>query len=122
VQTVINTPVSQLDVVNTILHVGNYKKEFISYGDDLLQMPPDSNRIVFAKENNVLYEAFDSSYVLGFNVIKGKPEFCYNYIQDKNRAVNLITDGSNKNVQRLLFKIKSFLHTAYLQYANKKAD
>ncbi|HEY5408947.1 MAG TPA: LTA synthase family protein [Ginsengibacter sp.] len=120
VQTIIHTPVSQLDVVNTILHFGNYRKEFISYGDDLLQMSADSNRVVFAKENNVLYEAFDSSYVLGFNVIQGKPEFCYNYLEDKKRANNLIGNKNDENVQRLLIKIKSFLHTAYLQYENKK--
>jgi len=120
-QTIIHTPVSQLDVVNTILHAGAYKKEFISYGDDLLQMPADSNRIVFAKENSVLYEAFDSSYVLGFNVVKGKPEFCYNYVTDKNRESNLITDSSNENVKRLIHKMKSFLFTTYLQYENKTA-
>ena len=120
-QTVIHTPVSQLDVVNTILHSGNYKNDFISYGDDLLNMPPDSSRVVFAKENNVLYEDFDSSYVLGFNVIQGKPEFCYNYIEDKKRTNNLIGKNHDENVRRLLFKMKSFLHTAYVQYENKKA-
>jgi phosphoglycerol transferase MdoB-like AlkP superfamily enzyme len=122
IQAIVHTPVSQLDVVNTILNSGNYKKEFISYGDDLLQMPPDSNRVVFAKENNVLYEAFDSSYVLGFNVIQGKPEFCYNYLEDKKRTNNLIGNNSDRNVNRLLFKMESFLHTAYIQYEKKKAD
>ena len=108
-------------MVNTILRSGNYKNDFISYGDDLLNMPPDSSRVVFAKENNVLYEDFDSSYVLGFNVIQGKPEFCYNYLQDKKRTNNLISNTHDENVERLLFKMKSFLHTAYIQYENKKA-
>ena len=120
-QQIINTPVSQFDVMNTILHIGNNKKEFISYGEDLLQMPPDSNRIVFAKANDILYQAFDSSYVLGFNVVQGKPEFCYNYVNDRARKNNLIDSGNSENVKRLTEKMKAFLHTGYVQYANKKA-
>ncbi|MEO8568408.1 MAG: LTA synthase family protein [Ginsengibacter sp.] len=120
-QTIINTPVSQLDILNTMLHVSNYKKNFISYGEDLLEMPVDSNRVVFAKANNILYQAFDSSYVLGFNVIQGKPEFCYNYIRDAERKYNLIDSGDSQNVKRLLEKMKAFLHTGYIQYKNKKA-
>ncbi len=119
-QTVINTPISQLDILNTVLHISNYKKKFISYGEDLLQIPPDSNRVVFAKANNILYQAFDSSYVLGFNVVQGKPEFCYNYIKDTERKYNLIDSGNNENVERLLKKMKAFLHTGYIQYENKK--
>ena len=120
-QKIINTPVSQLDVLNTMLHISNYKKNFISYGEDLLQLPPDSNRIVFAKANNILYQAFDSSYVLGFNVIQGKPEFCYNYNNDAERKYNLIDSVGNENVLRLLQKMKAFLHTGYIQYEKKKA-
>ena len=120
IQKIVNTPVSQLDILNTILHFGNYKKNFISYGEDLLEMPADSNRIVFAKANNILYQAFDSSYVLGFNVVQGKPEFCYNYIKDPERKDNLIDSTVNQNVERLVKKMKAFLHTGYIQYENKK--
>ncbi|MEP7253395.1 MAG: sulfatase-like hydrolase/transferase [Ginsengibacter sp.] len=119
---IINTPVSQLDVMNSLLHISGYKKQFISYGEDLLQAPTDSNRVVFAKANNVLYQAFDSSYVLGFNVVQGKPEFCYNYVADSARKNNLINTTGNENVARLTEKMKEFLHTGYMQYENKKVN
>ncbi len=118
-QQIINTPVSQLDIMNTVLHISNYKKEFISYGEDLLQMPADSNRVVFAKANDILYQAFDSSYVLGFNVVQGKSEFCYNYIKDPARQNNLTKSVGDENVRSLVQKMKAFLHTGYMQYENK---
>ena len=121
-QTIVRTPVSQLNVINTMLDLGDYQQPFISYGEDLLELPPDSNRIVFAKENNVLYEAFDSSYVLGFNVVLGKPEFFYDYIRDHQRKLNLAGDTANVNLQRLSYKMKCFLHTAYRQYEDKRAN
>ena len=83
-------------------------------------MPIDSNRVVFAKANNILYQAFDSSYVLGFNIVQGNPEFCYNYIKDCERKFNLIDSVGNQDVHRLLQKMKSFLHTGYIQYEYKK--
>ncbi len=119
---IINTPVSQLDIMNTVLHISDYKNQLISYGEDLLLTPADSNRVVFAKANNVLYQAFDSSYVLGFNVVQGKPEFCYNYVADTARRSNLIHSPGNENVVRLTQKMKEFLHTGYLQYENKKVN
>lgn len=117
--TIINSPVSQLDVMNTILHYSNYQKDFISYGKNLLGPNLENNRTVFAKENNILYQAFDSTFILGFNALQGKVEFCYNYTTDKNRVYNLAKDSNNINVKRLSQQMKAFLRKAYLQYENK---
>lgn len=117
---IVNTPVSQLDVMNTILHVSGYDKPFLSYGEDIWDTHGDSNRVVFARANNVLYQAFDSSYVLGFDVVRGKPEFCYNYVQDPSRHNNLVQSPGDEHVNRLTEKMKQFLHTGYMQYKEKK--
>ena len=59
--------VSQLDIMNTILFYTQHQDNFISYGNNLI----DSNakQIAFSRESNVLYQAIDSSYVVGFNPV-----------------------------------------------------
>lgn len=111
-----NYPVSQFDVFNTILHYSNYKKPYISYGKNLLQSESDQNRVIFSRNNNIIYQVFDSSYVLGYNVIQGKVEYCYNYELDKTQIYNLAADTSNVNVKRLTQEMKDYLYTAYRQY------
>lgn len=116
----IETPVSQLDIVNTLLYYGAYKNEYISYGTNLTTVPTNANRTVFAKENNIIYQAFDSSYVLGFNTVSGLPEYFYNYKNDKDQKLNLIHQSENPSLQRLSAEMKTFLRTAYRQYQFKK--
>ncbi len=118
--TTIETPVSQLDVVNTLLYYADYKGDFISYGVNLTTLPNRQNRTVFSKENNIIYQAFDSSYVLGFNTVSGLPEYFYNYKNDEEQKINLIGQSGNPALQRLTTEMKTFLRTAYRQYQYKK--
>jgi phosphoglycerol transferase MdoB-like AlkP superfamily enzyme len=117
-QKIVSSPVSQLDVLNTILCIAGTKEPFISYGNNLLDTVQDPNRAVFSKENSNLYQVMDSSYVLGFNPVTGKPEFCYNYKTDKKRINNLL---STQKAITLTIKMKAFLQTASYHY-NKKHE
>ena len=114
-QKMVNDPVSQLDILNTVLNITGTKNPFISYGNNLLDSVQDPARVVFSKENNNLYEAIDSSYVLGFNPVTAKPEFCYNYKTDMNRNNNLVS-SKNVIVDSLTLKMKAFLQTASYHY------
>ena len=116
----IETPVSQLDIVNTLLFYSGYKNDFISYGTNLATVPNHQNRTVFAKENNIIYQAFDSSYVLSFNTVSGKTDYLYNYKNDKDCKNNLINPSSDPALMRLTEEMKTFLRTAYRQYQYKK--
>ncbi|MEP7166332.1 MAG: sulfatase-like hydrolase/transferase [Ferruginibacter sp.] len=114
-QKVINSPVSQLDVLNTILHIAGTKEPFISYGNNLLDSVYEPNRVVFSKENNNLYQVTDSSYVLGFNPVTRKAEFCYDYRADARRINNLVSTP-NIIVDSLVIKMKAFLQIASYHY------
>ncbi len=116
----IETPVSQLDVVNTLLYYAGYKEDFISYGTNLTTLTNRQNRTVFSKENNIIYQAFDSSYVLGFNTVSGKTDYFYNYKTDKYFKKNLANQTANASLERLTADMKTFLRTAYRQYQYKK--
>ena len=114
----IHTPVSQLDVLNTIVAAAGINDTVISYGENLLAGPASPNRVVCMKENTALYQAIDSSYVLGFNVVTRKPEFCYNYRTDPKRSNNLV-GKMPAETDSLLLKLKIFLQAASMHY-NKK--
>ena len=114
-QKMIDNPVSQLDILNTVLHIAGTNESFISYGNNLLDSMKEQNRAVFSKENNNLYQAMDSSYVLGFNPVTGKAEFCYNYRTDIRRSNNLVST-SNTIKDSLVIKMKAFLQTASYHY------
>lgn len=113
---VITAPVSQFDILNTILSVSGNTKPFISYGENLLQENPDMNRVVFSKQNTVLCLAFDSSYVLGFNSVTGKPEYCFNYKTDMNKRNNLVNGPYNARMDSLTIYMKAFLQMASNHY------
>jgi phosphoglycerol transferase MdoB-like AlkP superfamily enzyme len=110
--------VSQLDIMNTVLAYSANKNNFISYGNSLLQ--PAKNGIAFSRETNILYQAIDSSYVLGFNVVSGKPEYCYNYKTDALKKDNLSKYKSTPEIDTLVLKMKAFLQTATTHYQNKQ--
>ncbi len=114
-QKMINSPVSQLDILNTVLCIAGIKATVISYGNSLLDNNLQQNRTVFCKENSTLYQAIDSSYVLGFNAVTGKAEFCYNYKTDIERKTNLV-GAFNPVVDSLSLKMKAFLQTASYHY------
>ena len=113
---IISSPVSQFDILNTILYISGNKDSVISYGMNLQQDNLDQNRVVFSKQNSVLCQAFDSSYVLGFNSVTGKPEYCFNYKADLKRSNNLVKGPYNSKVDSLTIKMKAFLQTASYHY------
>jgi len=115
-QKIISSPVSQLDIINTIACIAGIKHSIISYGENLLEAEEGKNRVVFCKENATLYQAIDSSYVLGFNPVTGKTEFCYNYKTDLKRNINLIHSSANPIAGSLEIKMKAFLQTASYHY------
>lgn len=112
---IIHTPVTQLDIVHTILCFAGIKEPIISYGNNLLDILPEKNRVVFTKENSNLYQAIDSSYVLGFNPVTRKAEFCYNYKTDLQRSNNLVS-SSSAIADSLTIKMKAFLQTTSYHY------
>ena len=112
--------VSQLDIMNSILSYTNDKESFISYGENLVDSSVKLNRVVFCKENNIIYQAIDSSYVLGFNALTGTPEFCYNYKKDLARKNNLIGLKIIPHIDSLILQMKAFLQTATKHYSNHK--
>ena len=114
----INAPVSQLDIMNTVFAAAGIKDTFISYGKNLYKDSIPGNRIVFSRESANLYHAFDSSYVVGLNIVTGKPEFCYNYRNDPSLKKNLLS-SELPITQELIHALKVFLQTASWHY-NKK--
>jgi phosphoglycerol transferase MdoB-like AlkP superfamily enzyme len=115
--TTISTPVSQLDILNTVLFYGGYQQPFISYGKNLLAV--DSNRVVFAKLNSSIYQAISRQYVLGFDASSGKAMYLYDYIVDPNKQQNKIADTIQPNQAVLLKQMKGFLQTATEHYKRK---
>jgi phosphoglycerol transferase MdoB-like AlkP superfamily enzyme len=113
----ISTPVSQLDILNTVLFYGGYQQPFISYGKNLLAA--DSNRVVFAKLNSSIYQAINRQYVLGFDASSGKAMYLYDYIADPNKQQNKIADTIQPNQAALLKQMKGFLQTATEHYKRK---
>lgn len=115
---IINNTVSQLDILNTILCIAGTKEPYVSYGNNLLESGNVQNRVVFSKENTNLYHAMDSSYVLGFNPVTNKPEFCYNYKTDPERKNNLVL-SKQPVADSLTLRVKALLQTASYHYNRK---
>ena len=111
----INNMVSQLDIMNTVLCLAGNKDPMISYGENLLNADMNPNRLVFSRENAGLYQATDSSYVLGFNPITGTAEYCYQYKADPQYQHNLLK-SSSPVADSMIKKMKLFLQTASYQY------
>ena len=113
----ISTPVSQLDILNTMLLYGGYRKSFISFGKNM--MNSDSNRVVFAKLNSSVYQAISKKYVLGFDASSGKALYLYDYIADPNKEQNKIADTIQPQQAALLWQMRGFLQTATDHYKRK---
>lgn len=114
---VISNPVSQLDIMNTVLAYAGIKDSIISYGISLTEAT-DPNRIVFTKINNAVYQAITNKYVLGFNAEEGKALYCYAYKTDLKRERNILSQ-QNAAVDSLQQAMKAFLQTASGHYRNK---
>ncbi len=115
----ITAPVSQFDVMGTILSYGGYRDSLISYGESLRQ-PIDPGRIVFSRANALLYHAIDSSWILGFNINNSKVEFLYQYIEDPALTHNRLNDPVAATEQkRLTMAMQAFLQKAGDHYNGK---
>jgi phosphoglycerol transferase MdoB-like AlkP superfamily enzyme len=114
---VISNPVSQLDIMNTVLTYAGIKDSIISYGTSLTEAN-DRNRIVFTKVNNAVYQAINNKYVLGFNAEEGKALYCYAYKTDLKRERNILSQ-QNAAVDSLQQAMKAFLQTASGHYRTK---
>lgn len=121
-QKIINKPVCQFDIINTILRLGKVRDSIISYGEDLLAAEPEKQRYIFCKKNTGTYIVIDSSYALGFNPVSDKAEFCFNFKKDSARKNNLLHQPtSGEEIKRLLREIKAFQQQSSRHY-NKLTD
>ena len=116
---VITAPVSQLDIVNTVLHFSALKDSFISYGTNLTDTILNQNRTVFTKVNSAVYQAVNDKYVLGFNAVEGKSLYCYAYKADPEKKNNLLHQPKTAAIESIILQIKAFLQTAANHYSNK---
>ena len=117
----ITSPVSQLDVLNTVLHFAGKEDSIISYGNNLTDTTLQKNRTVFARMNSAVYEAINDEYVLGFNAVEGKPLYFFDYLNDKQKKNNLLPNTLYANkVDSMVLQMKAFLQTAYTHYRNKQ--
>jgi phosphoglycerol transferase MdoB-like AlkP superfamily enzyme len=111
-----SSPVSQLDILNTLLAYAAYSDSLISYGVNLMETPEDPQRVVFTKLNNAIYQAIDQDYILGYNVYEGKPAYVYDLKNDPSRTNNLILKSDNRKIDTLITQLRAFLRTVSLHY------
>lgn len=114
IQQRISLPVSQLDILNTVIHLSGNREPFLSYGENLLG-PLDANRIVITRESADLYEGINRNYVIGFNPTANRLEFAYNIPADPKRNRNLV-NAPIPEIFHLQQYVKAFLQTATQHY------
>jgi phosphoglycerol transferase MdoB-like AlkP superfamily enzyme len=112
----ISSPVSQLDIINSILYYGNINDSIISYGENLRDTMLQQNRTIFTKINNAVYQSINDEYVLGFNAVEGKALYCYAYKKDPVKKDNLLLQRNTPAIDSLILKMKAFLQTASAHY------
>jgi phosphoglycerol transferase MdoB-like AlkP superfamily enzyme len=113
---VISSPVSQFDIVNTLLYYGGSKDSFTSYGINLRDTTQLHGRTVFTKISSAVYQAINDDYVLGFNAVEGVPLYCYSYKTDPAKKNNLLLQPATPAINKLTLQIKAFLQTAVNHY------
>lgn len=116
----VSSPVSQLDILNTILYYGGIKDSIISYGVNLSDGMLLPNRTVFCKVNSVVYQAINTEYVLGFNAEEGKAIYCYDYKKDPEKKTNLLLKPATAATDSIILQMKAFLQTASRHYKGRK--
>lgn len=114
-----SSPVSQFDILNTLLAYASYSDSLISYGVNLMEAPDDPNRVVFTKLNNAIYQAINQDYILGYNVYEGKPAYVYDLRNDPSRKNNLSWRSDNRKIDTLVKQLRVFLKTVSLHYLEK---
>ncbi len=108
-------PVSQFDIIGTVLAMAGYKKNIVSFGGNLL----DSSTLrpfVYSKPNPTLYQVTNERYVLGYNIVSSKPEYLFDYVDDPKLLKNLTNSSEQKkNLQALIQQVQAFIQQAYIQ-------
>jgi phosphoglycerol transferase MdoB-like AlkP superfamily enzyme len=117
---IVSSPVSQLDILNTILYYGGFKDSITSYGVNLFDIMLQDNRTVFCKVNSVVYQAINAEYLLGFDASEGKALYCYDYKKDPEKKINLLQQPITAEVNQILLQMKAFLQTASQHYRGNK--
>jgi phosphoglycerol transferase MdoB-like AlkP superfamily enzyme len=111
----ISSPRSQFDVMNTILGFAGINHPTTSYGNSLLADRKENT--VFCRKNAGAYFAIDSAHILGFNIVAGKTEFCFNFRNDPERKQNLLNETSSTAIiKKLEEKVKAFIQVSSMHY------
>jgi phosphoglycerol transferase MdoB-like AlkP superfamily enzyme len=116
---IVPSPVSQMDIMNTILYYGGLRDSFISYGTSLKDSLLNSHRTIFTKTNSAIYHSITENYVLGFDAINGKRVYCYEYKKDPERKYDLLKKPRFNGADSLILEMKAFLQTASVHYRKK---
>lgn len=113
-----NQPVSQFDILGTILSIAGYKDSLTSYGGNLL----DSSSLgmyTFTKPNENVYQVIDSNFVLGFNTVLNRTEYLFNYKKEPQLLTNLNDEKqSAKEKLRLTKMVEAFIQKTSNFYNN----
>ena len=115
----ISSPVSQLDVMNTILYYGGCKDIITSYGISLKDPLLNAHRTVFTKTNSAIHQAINEKYVLGFEAMEGNAVYCYEYKVDAQRKNDLLKKPRFNGADSLILEMKAYLQTASNHYRKK---
>ncbi len=113
-------PVSQLDILNTILYYASIKDSITSYGENLAGTGLNPQRTLFTKINGFLYQAINKEFVLGFDALQGKALYCYNYKTDPTKKNNLLLQQKLPAVEKLVLEMKAFLQTGSRHYRRER--
>jgi len=116
---VISSPVSQMDILNTILYYAGVKDSICSYGISLKDSSLNQRRTVFTKTNSVIYNAINDEYLLGFDGLEGKAVYCYNYKQDTAKK-NDLSEKKIPAVDSLILQTKAYLQAASRHYHKRE--
>ncbi|MEO6229473.1 MAG: sulfatase-like hydrolase/transferase [Ferruginibacter sp.] len=116
----VTSPVSQLDVLNTVLHFASKEDSIISYGNNLTDTSLQNDRTIFARMNSAVYEAINNEFVLGFNAVEGKPLYFFDYLKDPQKRNDLLHEPEyTTKTESMVLQMKAFLQTASNHYRNK---
>jgi phosphoglycerol transferase MdoB-like AlkP superfamily enzyme len=104
-------PVQQLDIIPTVLDLLHYKQPFMSFG----QPVSDTGRGIVINHFGDLYQAIDSSYLLGYNEKTEQPAYLYNFKSDTALVKNLLLKGElpDQHAVKMLEHLR-----AVIQYFN----
>ncbi len=112
----VSQPVSQFDIMGTVLGLAGYQDSIISYGGNLLDNK-SLNNFSFSKPSNAVYQVTDSAFVLGYNIFTDKVEYLYNYKKDVLLKENLLSSKTEaKILSTLTRQIQAFVQQAQKQF------